>query len=67
MDADLDQYVGRRGLRVFDKDIEIQILIEYARVDQFVFGIEAATAFVCLFSLWIFIKVLHVRVSRRAV
>src|SRR6516162_996576 len=36
--ADLYQQIRRRGLRVFDKDIEIPVFIEDTGVEQFVFG-----------------------------
>ncbi len=40
-DADLDQKIVRGGLRIFDEDIEIAVLIEDSRIEQLVFEILA--------------------------
>src|SRR5262245_12732986 len=72
--ADLDQQVGRRGLCVFVKDVEIPVFIKYACLDQFVFGIRTTAMPVGLYKMHIgilllrlLIEILHVRVSWRAV
>jgi hypothetical protein len=36
--ADLDQQVVRRRLRVFDEHVKITVLIENLGIEQFVFG-----------------------------
>ena len=42
VDADLDQHVLRRCFGILDEDVEVAILVENARVDQFVFEVLAA-------------------------
>src|SRR6516225_7014525 len=72
--ADFDQQIGRRGLCVFDEYVEIPVFIEYAGVEQFVFGIRLTAAPVRIyqiqvrkFILWIFIQISHVRMGGGAV
>src|SRR5215813_13628039 len=72
--ADLDQHVCRRGFCVLDEYVEIPVFIEYAGVEQFVFGSCLTAAPVGLyqiqiriFILGIFIQILHIRVGRGAV
>ena len=73
-DADLDQDVGRRGFSVFDKDIEIAVIVKDAGIEQFVLGVVAATPSVCFYQIvvwigivWILVEVLHIRMGRCAV
>jgi hypothetical protein len=72
--ADLYQQIRGRGLRVFHKDVEIPIFIEYAGVEQFVLGIGLAATPVGVYqiriricALRILIEIPHIRVGRRAV
>ena len=72
--ADLNQDVFRRFLGVLDEHVEVAILIEHARVEQFVLHLvppAAVTGFdqipVREGCLRILVEVLHVRMRRRAV
>ena len=74
VDADLDQNVFRRLFGILDEHVEVAILIEYARVEQFVFEFIASAAAARLDKiaigecrLRILVEVLHVRMGRRAV
>ena len=65
--ADLDQDIGRRRFRVFDKHVEIPIIIEYAGIQQLVFRVVAAAlpvrldqATIGICVLRVFIQILHV-------
>ena len=40
--ADLDQHIGRRDLCVLHEYVEIAVFVEYAGIDQFVFGVHPA-------------------------
>ena len=73
-DFDADQNVAAIGFRVFDRHVEIAILVEDARIEQFVFEILISPArilgnqvFVREARLGILVKHLHVAVRRRAV
>ena len=72
--GDLDQQVFRSILGVFDKDVEIAILIENTGIEQFVFhllavapGVGLDQIFVWIGGLRVLVQVLHVRVGWRAV
>ena len=74
IDADLDQDVFRRFLGIFDEHVEIAVLIEHSRIEQFVFELIASAATVRLdkiavreSSLRVLVEVLHVRMGRSAV
>ena len=74
VDADLDQDVFGRFLGVFHEHVEITVLVEDARVEQFVLELLAAPSaigfdqvVVRVGRLRILVEVLHVRVRRRAV
>src|SRR5580704_16175739 len=72
--SDSNQDVLWCFLGVFDKHVEIAIIIENARVDQLIFEVVASAPaigthqeVVGIRLLWIFVEVLHVRVRGRAV
>jgi|SRR6516162_5510932 hypothetical protein len=72
--TDLDQNVARRSLGVLDEHVEITVFDEDTGIDQFVLRVSAATPSigfdeisVRVSILRIFIKILHVGVSRSAV
>src|ERR1700693_1239752 len=72
--ADADEDIGRRTLRIFDDDVEVCILVEYPRIEQFVLGIEARARGVHVeqFPIWegalrILVERPHVRVRRQVV
>lgn len=69
--ADLDQDVARFRLRILDKHVEVAVVFEHSGINQFIFRLAAATVPVGLdkvavgiLSLWVLIKILHVRVGR---
>ncbi len=73
-DADLHQQVVRRGLSVFDEDVEVAAAVEHAGVQQFVLGLMPAAravgahdVVVGIGRLRVLVQVLHVRVRGRAV
>ena len=73
-DADSNQHVLRRRLRIFDEDVEVAVLVEHAGVEQLVFWLVLAPAAVGCDEvvvregrLRILVQVLHVRVRRRRV
>ena len=47
MDANLNQQVFWRGLGVLDEDIEVTVLVEDSRVEQFEFEAVAAALWLC--------------------
>ena len=72
--ADLYQPIGRCGLCVLHEYVKIAVFVEYAAVDQLEFGIGPSAMSVGVYQiqiririLRIFIKILHIRVSGRAV
>src|SRR5689334_14136155 len=72
--ADSYAQVVRSRLSVFNKDIEITVLVEDTGVEQLILQGLTAALTVCLNEvriwigrLWVLIKVLHVGVCRRAV
>ena len=74
VNADLDQHIFGRCLGVLNENIEVAVLIEDAGVDQFVFRLAAAAfaigrdeIVVRICRLRILVKILHVRMRRRAV
>ena len=74
MHGDTDQDVFRITFSVFDKHIEVAVVVEDASVEKFVFHLLARAPPVRLhqiaigiFSLGILVQVLHVRVCRCAV
>jgi hypothetical protein len=74
VDADPDEEVLGRGLRVFDEDVEVAALVEHARVEQLVLELLAAPPAarrnevgVREGGLGVLVQVLHVRVGGRAV
>ena len=74
VDADLNQDVLGRFLRVFHEHIEIPVLVKDAGVEQFVLGLlPAPTAIghdqliIGIGRLRILVQILHVGVRRRAV
>ena len=58
--ADLDEDVGRRGLRIFHKNIKIPIVVEDAGIDQLVFPIVAATLPACFYEIVVGIRILRI-------
>ena len=74
VDRDLNQNVFRRTFGVLDEYVEVAILIEHARIDQFVLHFLAAAAAAGLdeIGVWerrlrILVEILHVRMGRSAV
>ena len=74
VNADLDQDVFASGLRILDKDVEVAVLVEDARVEQLVLEFVAAAdparlnqIAVGIGCLRVLVEVLHVRVRGRAV
>ena len=74
VNADADENVFGRGLCVFHEQIEVAVLVEDARVEQFVLESAAATSAVSFDKvsvgkrrLRVLVEVLHVRMRRRAV
>ena len=72
--ADAHEDVGCVGLRVLDRDVEVAVVLEDARVQELVLGIGARAALVLLDEvrvrespLRIFVEELHVRVARHVV
>src|SRR6516225_560394 len=72
--ADLYQQIRRCGLRILHEDIEIPVFIEYAGVEQFVFGIRLTASSVRIYQiqvriciLRILIEVFRVRMRRGAI
>src|SRR5215475_2987598 len=72
--AEADQDILDVSLGVFDEDVEITILIEYACVEEFVFQVFTPSAarlfdelFVWKSGLRIFVQEFHVRMSRRRI
>ena len=66
--------VVRRGLGVFDKDVEIPVLIEQAGVDQFKFwrmlrpcGVALAQLRVWIFPLRVLVEHFEISVRRRRI
>ena len=73
-DADPDEDVLRRRLRVFDEHVEVPVVVEDAGVDQLEFGLVARAVgvrghelVVRIRPLRVLVEVLHVRVGRSAV
>ena len=71
---DQHQNVFRPGLGVLDEDVEVTVIVEDARVDQFELGLILAPPAVLLdqpgigkFPLRVFVEVLEVRVRWRGV
>ena len=74
VDGDLDQYVVGGSFGILHEHVEIPILIEHPRIDQFVLEFVPAPAAAGLDQvivrkgrLRIFVEILHVRVGRRAI
>ena len=74
VDGDLDQDVFGRLLGIFHEHVEVAVLVEHARVEQFVLHLVPAAAAAGLDKvgvrerrLRILVEVLHVRMGRRAV
>jgi len=74
VDADLDQNILRRVLRVFHEHVEVTVLVKHAGIDQFVLEFVAAALAVGphqfvigVGGLRILIEILQVGVSRRTV
>src|SRR6266513_215302 len=72
--CDSDQDIFRRFLRILYEDVEVPVLIEYSGIEQFILEFLARTAPIGLHQvsirelrLWIFVEILHVGMSRRAV
>ena len=72
--ADPHEEVGRRSFRIFDDDVEVAIVVEHSRVDQFVLGIVPATCAVDIHqeviresALRILVQRAHVRMRRQVV
>src|SRR5207245_116137 len=72
--ADLDEEVFWRLFSIFHKDIEVAVLLEHTRVEQFIFHVATIAPLVGLdqivvriFRLRIFVQVLHVGMRGRAV
>ena len=73
-DADLDQQVFRFCLGVFNKHIEVPVVVKYAGIQQFILQL-LSTALVVGFNevpvwkgrLGILVQVLHVGVGRRTI
>ena len=73
-DVNGDEYVLRRVLGIFNKDVEVAIVVEHTGVDQLVFRLLAASRTAGLQQvaigkgrLRVLVEVFHVGVSRRAV
>src|SRR5690349_19185723 len=69
--VDADKNVFGRSLRVFDLDVEVSVLVEYAGVHQLKFWRVLAASAILLdktavreFGLRVFVQILHVRMSR---
>ena len=74
MNRDPHEHVFRPGFGVFDKDIEIAVIIEDARIEQFKFRLVLAAPPIFLhqlrigkFPLRIFVEHFQVRMRRRGV
>ena len=74
VNRDLNENVLRRFLGILDEDVEVAVVVEDPRVDQFVFELALAAAPVPVHEvgirerrLRIFVEILHVRVRRRAI
>jgi len=72
--ADLDEDVFRRLLRIFHKDVEITILVENAGIEQLVLHVAAVAPTVGFGQIVvgkcrmrILVQILHIRMRRRAV
>src|SRR5690348_6876811 len=71
---DADQNIVGTGFRVFDKNIEVTVIVKEACVDQLKFRVMLAASAIFLeqlsvreFPVWIFVKKFHVRMRRRGV
>ena len=74
VNRDLNENVLGRFLGILDEDVEVAVVVEDPRVDQFVFELALAAAPVPVHEvgirerrLRIFVEILHVRVRRRAI
>jgi hypothetical protein len=71
---DADQRIVRASLRVLDKDVEITVIVEDARIEQLILHLAAAAApvgldqvFVRKRALRVLVEPLHVGVGRRGI
>ncbi len=72
--GDTDENIFCIRFGVFDEHIEVTVLIEDARIEQFIFGRVLTMLTICLHqirirerTLWIFIKHLHIRMCWRGI